>query len=196
MRIVTRKSLDELAKVMPVLSEMEQRVYVGGTSGATGIVPSGGGVNDGNDSGVSANNYFSYSEYEARLASGTWYGGMVEGMGYVEMELTATPNGNSTSMNGQFVNAADLLVESNTDAQGNVLSGILNNLIRTGDGTSNILDEINAFWGDKELANYFQQNPNGQLYQVTKKYTSNIGVERNKVEYYDMNGRLVSVIFR
>ena len=69
-------------------------------------------------------------------------------------------------------------------------------LFRSGDGTSNILDEINAFWGDKELANYFQQNPNGQLYQVTKKYTSNIGVERNKVEYYDMNGRLVSVIFR
>ncbi len=35
MRTVTRKSLDELAKVMPVLSEREQRVYIGGTSGTT-----------------------------------------------------------------------------------------------------------------------------------------------------------------
>ena len=41
MRKVTRKSLDELAKVMPVLSEREQRVYVGGTSGATGYTDAG-----------------------------------------------------------------------------------------------------------------------------------------------------------
>jgi hypothetical protein len=31
MRKLTRQSLDELAKVMPVISEDEQRCYVGGT---------------------------------------------------------------------------------------------------------------------------------------------------------------------
>lgn len=36
MRKVTRKSLDELAKVMPVISEENQKMYVGGTSGYTG----------------------------------------------------------------------------------------------------------------------------------------------------------------
>ena len=86
MRKVTRQSLDELAKVMPVLGEREQRVYIGGTSGATGVAPSGGGTNGGIDSGSSTNNYFSYSEYEARLSNGTWAGGLVEGMGYVSAQ--------------------------------------------------------------------------------------------------------------
>ncbi|RLT78268.1 hypothetical protein [Bacteroides acidifaciens] len=86
MRKVTRQSLDELAKVMPVLSEREQRVYIGGTSGATGVAPSGGGTNGGIDSGSSTNNYFSYSECEARLSNGTWAGGLVEGMGYVSAQ--------------------------------------------------------------------------------------------------------------
>ncbi|MEY8685309.1 hypothetical protein AB9N12_03900 [Bacteroides sp. AN502(2024)] len=36
MRKVTCKSLDELAKVMPVIREVNQKIYVGGTSGFTG----------------------------------------------------------------------------------------------------------------------------------------------------------------
>ena len=56
MRTVIRQSLDELAKVMPVLSEREQRVCVGGTSGATGysgITPPGEGLGISGDSGIS-----------------------------------------------------------------------------------------------------------------------------------------------
>ena len=33
MKQLSRKNLDELAKVMPVISEMEQRRFVGGNSG-------------------------------------------------------------------------------------------------------------------------------------------------------------------
>lgn len=35
MRKVTRKSLDELAKVMPIISEERQKMYIGGTSGCS-----------------------------------------------------------------------------------------------------------------------------------------------------------------
>ena len=38
MRKITRRSLDELAKVMPVISEEKQKMYVGGTSGYTGTI--------------------------------------------------------------------------------------------------------------------------------------------------------------
>ena len=58
MKQLSRKNLDELAKVMPVISEMEQRSFIGGGSG-TFTDP------------------YTEEEYERMIASGTWEGGYV-----------------------------------------------------------------------------------------------------------------------
>jgi hypothetical protein len=73
MRKLTKKTLDDLATVMPVISEDEQRRYVGGTDsdfyyGYTGTV-------------------YSTNAYNALVASGAWSGGVVEGMGYIAQDI-------------------------------------------------------------------------------------------------------------
>lgn len=139
MRKVTRKGLNELAILMPVISEENQKSFIGGTSGCTGTADNmseigligcsghesveytgyiGGG--DGSDSGPSGSsgtadypyygggsgvipdspnngnysnggvdsgvytqqNPCSSDEYGMQVASGTWEGGYVEGIGY------------------------------------------------------------------------------------------------------------------
>ncbi|MEY8685302.1 DUF5675 family protein [Bacteroides sp. AN502(2024)] len=68
MRKVTRKSLDELAKVMPIISEENQKMYVGGTAGYTGSTGYTGttgvdnitgwvGPYDGDNTGYAGGNY-------------------------------------------------------------------------------------------------------------------------------------------
>ena len=64
MKKLTRKNLDELAKVMPVLSETEQRMFVGGGSGT-------------------ASDPYTMEEFESMLISGTWEGGFVQDYGAV-----------------------------------------------------------------------------------------------------------------
>lgn len=58
MKKLTKKSLDELEKVMPVICESKQREFVGGGSG-TNCDP------------------YTYEEFERMLSSGTWQGGYV-----------------------------------------------------------------------------------------------------------------------
>ena len=64
MKKLTRKSLDELAKTMPVIEESLQMSYVGGGNG------------------TSANPY-TQAEFDNMLSNDNWNGGYVEGMGYV-----------------------------------------------------------------------------------------------------------------
>lgn len=287
MRKVTRKSLDELARVMPVISEENQKAYVGGTSGYTGTTgytgstgytgttgttgvigwtgyydgdytgyvggndvggntgsstgstgyygatgttgynygstgyynnsgaegsPSYGGSestsnpyipNNGNsyagamDSGTAytADNPCSYDEFDRRFASGTWMGGYVVGMGYVGMQLITSQNGSNTPMNGTFVTAADLLAANNANSKEGVISDIIEAITGVAsDGTGQILDKINDYWGNADIASYFRQNPDGQLYKVEQKLTSNLGVERTLIRFYDENNRLIATI--
>lgn len=71
---LTKSTLDELAKAMPIISEWEMRTMVGG-SGVLG----------------SAENPYSVSEFNSMLASGHWTsGGFVKDMGYVSPEVTIT----------------------------------------------------------------------------------------------------------
>ena len=63
MKKLSRKNLDELAKVMPVLCEIEQRRFVGGNSG---------GIPGGSDMGT-----YTWEQYWSMSASGTWTGGYV-----------------------------------------------------------------------------------------------------------------------
>lgn len=83
MKKLTKKNLDELAKVMPVLSETEQRSYVGG-----GGTPEGSGL---------YGPPHTLEEYRVMIASGHWSGGVVEGYGYIAPEATITANKRVTS---------------------------------------------------------------------------------------------------
>lgn len=71
---LTKNTLDELAKAMPIISEWEMRTMVAG-SGVLG----------------SAENPYTASDFEMILNAGAWTsGGFVEGMGYVGAETTIT----------------------------------------------------------------------------------------------------------
>lgn len=83
MKKLTKKNLDELAKVMPVLSETEQRSYVGG-----GGTPEGSGL---------YGPPHTLEEYRVMIASGHWSGGVVEGYGYIAPEATITADKRVTS---------------------------------------------------------------------------------------------------
>ncbi len=75
MKTVTRKGLDELAKIMPVLSEMEQRSFIGGTE----YPPSG-----------SHTQPYTWEEYDRMVASGNWNGGYIIGFGYMSPDVIIT----------------------------------------------------------------------------------------------------------
>ena len=71
MKKITRKGLDELAKIMPIINETEQRTYVGGTMPPSGLYGS---------------HTYTYQEYLVMINSGLWHGGYVEGYGNVPPE--------------------------------------------------------------------------------------------------------------
>ena len=80
MKKLSRKNLDELAKMMPVLSETEQRMFVGG----------------------SGNGYvYSNEEFQILYLSGNWKGGEVEDLGYISANGIPT-DGLQVGMNGWF----------------------------------------------------------------------------------------------
>jgi hypothetical protein len=104
MKKVTRKSLDELAKVMPIISEENQKMYVGGTSGYTGGNPPSGttGSSDGGWTPPppvpgplgSLDNPYSIDEALELMDAGHWGGGYVSGWGYVSPEVEVkSPSG-------------------------------------------------------------------------------------------------------
>ncbi|NLX80223.1 MAG: hypothetical protein GXZ03_01475, partial [Proteiniphilum sp.] len=84
-RKLTRKSLDELALIMPVLSEDVQRRYVGGGDG-------------------SEDNPFTEEEYDSLINAGTWKGGYVESWGYIhggdEVVITGNVSGSQSGVSG------------------------------------------------------------------------------------------------
>ncbi len=95
-----------------------------------------------------------------------------------------------------IITAADLLSESNADDKGDIISGIVEHFLGgVSDGTGAILNVINTFGGNSDIAAYFKQNPDGQLYRVTQKYLTNPGVERTRTTYYDGN-RLIATIMQ
>lgn len=109
MKTLKKSNLEELAKIMPVLSEGIQRMCIGGLAGDSGDIPPGSG-----DTGAafnpppstlgplgSINNPYSMGEAEALMNAGHWGGGFVEGMGYMLPQLESTaPSGNKPPIPG------------------------------------------------------------------------------------------------
>jgi hypothetical protein len=73
MKKITKSSLDELAKMMPVLSHEEEYYILGGGDGTK-------------------EDPYTVEEYERMVASGTWHGGFVCDWGYTTAEVTVTGN--------------------------------------------------------------------------------------------------------
>ncbi len=65
MKKLAKKNLDELAKIMPLVSQQEQGEILGGGTGTQ-------------------EDPYSYSEFQTFSSSGNWNGGYVESIGYVE----------------------------------------------------------------------------------------------------------------
>lgn len=84
MKKLTKKSLDELAQQIPVISKLDQRWYVGGGNG-------------------SKENPYTVEEFDYLSEIGLWTEGYVEGWGYTGSETTiiasGTSNGGSDSGN-------------------------------------------------------------------------------------------------
>ena len=60
MKTIKRRNLEELAKIMPIVNEKEQRIYIGG-SGCT----------------------YTFEEFQYKYLSGNWTGGDVIDYGYI-----------------------------------------------------------------------------------------------------------------
>ena len=82
MKKITKTNFQGLRQLFPVLEKEEMRHYIGGTFG--GYYYTGGWNGDGGyygSSGSSGSSY--YSQYDFDNWEGPWYGGWVEGMGWV-----------------------------------------------------------------------------------------------------------------
>lgn len=85
MRKLTRKSLEELAKTLPVIEDRFQKSYVGGGDG-TSTSP------------------YTAAEFDNMLSEGSWNGGYVDGMGYVGNDTVCT-NDNPSNAGGDGTSA-------------------------------------------------------------------------------------------
>ena len=95
MKKLTRKSLDELAKTLPVIEETSQMHYVGGGDG-------------------SPNNPYTESQYHGFLSQNQWAGGFVQGYGYVLGQVTVTSY-NPNNLRTTGVDSYDLMYRSGYD---------------------------------------------------------------------------------
>ncbi|MDO5572269.1 MAG: hypothetical protein Q4F97_12525 [Bacteroidales bacterium] len=83
---ITRATLDELEKTMPVLSEIEQYSIVGGGDGSAG-------------------NPYTVMEFEGMCESGSWRGGYVEGWGYIFQDVVVdSTNNDDNKLNNNIIN--------------------------------------------------------------------------------------------
>jgi hypothetical protein len=118
MKKLTRKSLDELAKVMPVISEEEQRNYVGGTDtsyyygtgyyGDTGYFGDtgyygGSGYSDGSEYGITG--YYSDAMYysESGYSYGNYTGTVYTREEYEAMRISGSWSGGVVEGSGYIV---------------------------------------------------------------------------------------------
>lgn len=169
MKKLTKKSLDELARVMPVISENEQKSLIGASGN---IESSGFGV----ESGVSSTHY-SWEEYKIMSSNGTWQGGYVDGHGYIK--------------GGSYVNKNDINEE--IAENWNPITGILEQIFNYNDITQNVIDVNNQLQYNM-IKDYLSKNDS--IYKVTTTYVSNLGKKIEKDTYYDKNKNVVAEIIR
>lgn len=94
MRKLTKQSLDELAKTLPIIEKEVQKTYIGGGTGTS-------------------SDPYTIAEFDSMCSNGTWVGGYVEGWGYTFQGVTVTGSSNGSSYN---VNNAISYLTTNANA--------------------------------------------------------------------------------
>lgn len=100
MKDLKRVKLDLLAKVMPVISEIEQKSYIGGGDG-TEFSP------------------YTSIEMDIMISSGKWKGGFVDGLGYVG------PNTNVYAGSGDYYTLSEYFQKNVSSGWDQVASSLL-----------------------------------------------------------------------
>ncbi|BAR49077.1 hypothetical protein TFKS16_1509 [Tannerella forsythia KS16] len=143
MKKLTRKSLDELAKTLPVIEEASQMHYVGGGDG------------------TSANPYTQY-EYNTMLNSNSWNGGYVEGIGYVANDVYIHGNSTYPGQTSQvyYMNLSDFIRNqsiSEADIWANtglsIIPGLSQMIDQFGTRLENMMRELQATLLDQGYTN-------------------------------------------
>ncbi|NCB69399.1 MAG: hypothetical protein EOM47_11205 [Bacteroidia bacterium] len=203
MKKLTKKSLNELSEIMPVLSEKNQKGFIGGTgiwestpdgtnatyvNTGTGFVT--GSFDDdyltgtiGGSGDVTGNEiaptFYSYSEMETMMNNGTWIGGYVNGYGYVSTQVSVF-NGDGKI----FANGSDFAAGQHVGLWDNIKLQVIG-LLPTGvlSGTAaNMLS--NANWSiasdlmEKNLTNipiYYDYDANIGDYGTVRVYNASSG---------------------
>ena len=166
-RKATKKGLDELRKVMPVLSENEQRGCIGRYGAGTYCDP------------------FTYEQFDSMTASGTWTGGFVQGLsGFVSAQTIIF--GGSTNPNGfssqHFSSFADLIRSQSItglNALANVLIGAIPII---GSGTQIAQQRRDAMMNEM-MAQVVEQGHGQAPVTITREYVP----WRNSVTYTIFN---------
>lgn len=163
-RKITRLTLDELAKEMPVLSESMQATLVGGSG------------------------TFTEKQYNSMLISGTWQGGYVEDWGYISSMGDVTISGSYPK--NKIVttkNLQKLLVDDGSGIWISILTGLLppgvGTLLSTGISISNynreqIISHILDKMGESNIDSAFTVSRTRQIYNPqTGQYDNTIEID-------------------
>lgn len=138
-RKVTKTSLNELEKIMPVLSENAQRRFIGGGDG-------------------SKLNPFTIQEFDNMIASGTWNGGYVEGRGYTLKEIECTAS-------GQIISEFNYVVPAYYFVEGGGINGTSYvdgySIIQNGEMLINITNASNPYLDGVSVNGYIEVIVNG-----------------------------------
>lgn len=170
MRKLTKKSLDELAILMPVIEETDQMVFVGGGSGTI-------------------TNPYTLNEFDTMCSKGIWNGGYVDGMGYINYAspcVTITGQGG-----GHIINTSDLYSKKATIGLSDVISGALTFLpgpISTGIGAVSLyLTAGQSIYNDKlqNTIDYLTSNGINSVYMVRRTITTSSGTSGTSLTQYD-----------
>lgn len=84
MKKIQKYSLEDLAKVVPAISEKEQLEYIGGAALGT------------------AENPYMRIQFDLMINNGTWEGGFVSGLGYVAAGISVCPSINGTRSTEEY----------------------------------------------------------------------------------------------
>ena len=118
MRKLTRKNLEELAMILPVIEQKLLSSYVGGGNGTY-------------------EDPYTMTEFNDMADCGRWNGGFVEGLGFVENEIILTPNGCYVGVGSYAAEIAKGLVGLSERSDSDKIKEMLDNHTSYPNGTSN-----------------------------------------------------------
>lgn len=176
MKKLTRKKMDELARIMPLINEDVQRTFIGGSDRGT------------------YNNPYSYGEYKGFVSMNSFPGGYVN----VNGAVIYYSHGNSFT-GSDFNELKDDIINNHYGPTGAIdfVSEVFDDVAKyTGIFTwgDSLREYGNNLTEYSQLYKFFTENPNASLYYIETISRSNLGRERVKRIYYYNGSEIASSI--